>query len=174
MKALWSQLSPATYRDVITSQTKALSGIKREAGDEYVKALISYAIVDLVEFFNVGKSMSEAQVVQTVNLILETYILYKPEDFALCFKKAKMGAFGKVYDRIDGAVILEWLAAYDQGRTEFAVEIQMEKHRPHQAAYMNSRHDRELSASKDVEVISKIKSDSYANRLRNEKVDRQG
>ena len=73
-------------------------------------------------FFNVGKIMNDNQAAQTADLIIEEYYFLKPDDFKLCFNRAKKGLYGKVYDRIDGAVILEWLGRYEKERGSMAMD----------------------------------------------------
>ena len=77
---------------------------------------------DFVDFFNVGTSIGAVQVAQTVDLIIDEYYFFKPDDFKLCFNRAKKGLYGKVYDRIDGAVILEWLGRYEKERGSIAMD----------------------------------------------------
>lgn len=57
--------------------------------------------------------MNADQVMKTVELILEDFSHLKPDDFKLCFNRAKKGYYGKAYDRIDGMVIFEWLQVYE-------------------------------------------------------------
>ncbi|WP_410962762.1 hypothetical protein, partial [Salmonella sp. SAL4446] len=83
----------------------------------YIKGLLTIAVVDLVKFFNVGKTMGAEQVAQTVNFILSDFWMLKIDDVKLCFDNAKRGKYGKVYDRMDGAVILEWLQTHFEART---------------------------------------------------------
>ena len=71
---------------------------------------------DLLDFFSVGKTMGAVQVAQTADLIIEEYYFLKPDDFKLCFSRAKKGLYGKVYDRIDGQVIFDWLNTYEKER----------------------------------------------------------
>lgn len=70
---------------------------------------------DLINFFNVGKSINAETLSETAELIVEQYWNYRPEHFKLCFKWAKMGRLGngQVYDRVDGAVILKWISDFD-------------------------------------------------------------
>lgn len=94
--------------------------MKAELGDVHTKAILTLFIIDAIKFFNVGKSMSDEQVAQTIILIQDDYWMLKPEDFKLCFDNAKKGKYGKVYDRIDGQVILEWLHNYLLARLDFS------------------------------------------------------
>lgn len=60
--------------------------------------------------------MGGDQVRQTADMILEDYSHFKPEDFKLCFSRAKKGHYGKLYDRLDGQIIMGWLMDYDNER----------------------------------------------------------
>lgn len=84
-----------------------------EKGEITVKALLTILIADTVGFLNVGKTMTDVQIGQTIDLILEDYSVYKIDYFILCFKRAKKGLYGKQYDRVDGQVIFNWLSLFD-------------------------------------------------------------
>lgn len=88
-------------------------------GETTVKALLVLEITDLVKFFNVGKSMNDVQIADTIGLILDHYPRLRPDDIKLCFKKSKAGMYGPLYDRLDGQVILGWIFAYTQSKEEF-------------------------------------------------------
>lgn len=64
--------------------------------------------------------MGQEQLVQTIQLIIEDFYYFNIEDFKLCFNNAKRGRYGKVYDRLDGNVIYEWLETYSKERVQFA------------------------------------------------------
>jgi predicted RNA-binding protein Jag len=110
------QLQPNTAIDVLKSQSPSLVKIindLKEDGVTAARALLVILLNDLVGFFNIGKTMSDVQIASTADLILEDFKLLKPDDFVLCFKRAKKGYYGKVYDRLDGQVIIEWLSQYE-------------------------------------------------------------
>lgn len=73
--------------------------------------------------------MTPYQVEMTTELIEETFYYFSPEDFRKCFRGAMSGKYGKIYNRLDGAVIMEWLRAYDIERTEIIVREQMERNK---------------------------------------------
>lgn len=87
----------------------------------------------MVMFFNVGKTMNEQQLVQTVELILQEYWWMRPAEFKYAFNKAKLGRYGngKLYDRIDGAILFEWLNEYTQERDGYFVEENTKKNQQH-------------------------------------------
>ena len=107
-----------TDRDKLT----CLRAIRREVGEMGLNALMVLIITDVVLFFNVGKTMTPEQIAQTVQLILEDYEYLCVEDFKVCFNNAKKGVYGKLYDRIDGAIILEWVETYAQQREKAFIE----------------------------------------------------
>lgn len=105
-------LRPRTISDALDSITPALAEYRKETSETHLQALLVVLVNDLVSFFSVGKTMGQAQLVQTVQLIIEDYYYLNVEDLKLCFNNAKKGVYGKVYDRVDGNIILGWLQQY--------------------------------------------------------------
>lgn len=116
-----------TIEQAIDFSYPQLSKIRKEAGDTVVKTVLIEALSDLVMFFNVGKTMNSAQVLQTVDLILDQYWYLRLSEFKYCFNKAKLGAYGKVYDRIDGAVIFGWIELYLTERKDAVIEANIKR-----------------------------------------------
>ena len=96
---------------------KQLSQLKQELGHKNIIKFIYALLVDLTKTFNVGKGMDESQLIETSTNLVDDFYGFRLVDFAICFKKAKKGSYGKVYDRIDMPTIYEWLLKYDQERT---------------------------------------------------------
>lgn len=107
-----------TVEDVVNNPLAypTLAMIKKEFSEEKMIAFLVFILCDLVEFFNVGKSMNATQIKQTARLIYEEYPYMRIHDFRVCFTNSKKGLYGKVYDRIDGAIIMEWLLAHANDR----------------------------------------------------------
>ena len=118
----YKALHPKTVNDVFQSPSCSIAVMNKNFGEMKLRAFMVNIIIDLVMFFNVGKTMKDTQAAQTADLIIEEFYFFKPDDFKLCFNRAKKGLYGKVYDRIDGAVILEWLGRYDQERGSIAMD----------------------------------------------------
>lgn len=116
------ELRPKNISDVFNAPDLFIGQIAREKGIIASRALLFLLIEDVVSFFNVGKTMNDKQVAVTCDLIIDYYPYFKPEDFKLCFRNAMLGKYGKQYDRLDGAIILEWLKCYDIERSNFAEE----------------------------------------------------
>lgn len=108
--------------DVFRSPNRSLAFlISEQKSDVFVKAVLSILISDTADFLNVGKTMRADQIMQTIDLILEDYVVYKIDFFIACFNKAKKGHYGKQYDRLDGQIIFEWLTQYEY---EYQAEIE--------------------------------------------------
>lgn len=117
-----------TAKEAINSNLPSLATLKRqliaeqpEKGAVIATAFITSIITDLVLSFNVGKQMTPAQVVDVVNYIQTDYYYLKPSELKYCFDKAKKGQYGKLYDRIDGAIIFEWIELYLEERLDAVI-----------------------------------------------------
>jgi len=109
------RLQPNTALDVLKSESPSFSLLASKLGEHgqvAVKAIMTLQVNDLVDFFNIGKTMTASQVANTVNFLAKKCFQYKPDDLKLCFDRAKQGDYGIVYDRIDGQVILTWWDMY--------------------------------------------------------------
>ncbi|MEG2066353.1 MAG: DUF6633 family protein [Tannerellaceae bacterium] len=104
------------------SPSCSLAVINKEFGEDHLRSFMVKILNDILDFFSVGKSMGAVQLATTADLIIEEYYFLKPDDFKLCFNRAKKGQYGKVYDRIDGQVIFDWLHTYVSDRMYTARE----------------------------------------------------
>lgn len=115
----------------MSSGNKSLAVIKKdlgELGQVTVIKVLNLLLIDLIEFFNVGSPMGVEQLNQTTKLIISEYYFLKPDDFRFCFDRAMKGYYGKIYNRLDGAIIMEWLNKYIDERAEFAENESRERH----------------------------------------------
>jgi hypothetical protein len=111
------------YPAVLESSLPTIGSINRQFGIDFTQAYIEGWIVNLREFINVGKKMSDQQTQETAMLIIENYPSLKISDINLIFKRAKLGKFGSMYDRLDGQLVLSWFDAYFNERCEAAANI---------------------------------------------------
>ena len=108
--------SITTPTQVFDSTLPTVGDIKRRYGEDFAQAYIETWIVNICEFVNIGKNMSPSQIYETASMIMDIYPYYKISDINLVFRKAKVGEYGQVYDRLDGQVILSWFARYHKDR----------------------------------------------------------
>ena len=88
---------------------------------------ICLIILDLTKWFNVKNNISETQLYSLASMIMNEYKHLNLLDLGICFKFAKLGKYGKVYDRLDGGLILEWLNRYDADKTEIIVNRRLQQ-----------------------------------------------
>lgn len=84
-----------------------------------------HALKEVRDFFNVGKNMTNPQISITAELIVARFWYFKIEDVKCCFRRAMMRE--KLFDRLDGNIIIGWLQEYDDERTEEAMRISDQK-----------------------------------------------
>lgn len=123
----YNSLRPKTVNDVFDSPSCSIALINKEFGEQHLRAFMVKVLNDILDFFSIGRTMGAIQVATTADLIIEEYYFLKPDDFKLCFNRAKKGYYGKVYDRIDGQVIFEWLNAYTNDRMTTASDTSIQE-----------------------------------------------
>lgn len=113
--------------DVLASKNPSLAALK--VADPVLPYDILVTLInDYLDFLSIGKTMSASQVISTAKLMLEDYSVLKPDDFVLFFNRCKKGYYGKIYDRMDGAQLFEWLEKYMYDReTEIETIRQLEQ-----------------------------------------------
>lgn len=112
-------MAPKSLNDVFASPYLPLSRIVLEVEQIGARAVVSILLREVVEFFNVGKTMNDTQVAMTCDIIIDNYPEYRLEDFKLCFRNAMALKYGKLFDRLDGGIIMEWLSKYTKERNEY-------------------------------------------------------
>lgn len=79
-------------------------------------AALNLLLFHLAKFFNVGKQMTEPQIIDTSGLIIAEFPHLRIDDFALFFRRFKSGFYGAAFDRLDGNVVMVALRAYEDER----------------------------------------------------------
>lgn len=112
---------------MVSAKTPTIAQIKNNVSLDDARALLSIAVCELCDFFNVGKNMNDTQIALTVDIMLERYWYLRLEEIKFCFRRAM--AREKLFDRLDGNIILGWLGQYDAERTEEALRISEQEDR---------------------------------------------
>lgn len=123
------QTPPRTVSDVFYSGMPAMATLKKERGESTARAVLVLLVNDMLDFFNAGNDMNDTQVALTVDFILEEYPYMQADDIALCFRNAMKGKYGKLYNRIDGQIIMGWLREYNRERCTAASEQSYNEHK---------------------------------------------
>jgi len=114
------QIAVNSFKDILNSNCFSIFEISINKGEEYVSAQLITGLIDLFEFFAVGRTIDEHQIKQINSLILSRYANLTLADFLLIFNMAKTSNFSqKIYDHIDGAIFFSWVNEYiEQKRNE--------------------------------------------------------
>lgn len=94
-------------------EQKTLSVLRIEDELEAIDA-VALLICWLIEQINVKRSMSDDQVDNLAADLLHTYGWMRLEDVALCFKNGLRGQYAAILDRLDAAIIHDWLRQYGE------------------------------------------------------------
>ena len=121
-------------------------GRNAKENEEKTTDIIMLMLIKFQDFYNCKNKMNKEQLIETAQLILDTFKHLNYYDIAMCFKIAKSNE--KIYDRIDGGMILEWLVRYDITRTGLIV-TEREKER--------TRHNSEWSTLSERSSVQKLK-----------------
>lgn len=110
---------------MVAAGTPTIANIKNNVSLADARALLSIAICEVCDFFNVGKNMNDVQIAMTADMIIERFWHLKLEEIKYCFRRAM--ANERLFDRLDGNIIIGWLREYDAERTEEAIRISEQK-----------------------------------------------
>ncbi|MEG0646936.1 MAG: DUF6633 family protein [Bacteroides sp.] len=126
-------LNPKKVEDVFLSFEPSIGTIIKEFGETKARAAVVYLMADALEFFNASETMSDTQVATTVDLIIEEYPYMKTDDIKLCFKNAMKMKYGKIYNRIDGSIVMGWFREYNKERCAVADNQSWDEHKAHKS-----------------------------------------
>lgn len=99
-------------------QASSLKKLIQTTDEEVVVSGLITLILRTSAFFNIGKSMSEEQAIETAYLLLDKYPHESFEDFVIMFRNAKTGKYGELYNRLDGQIIFKWMGEYLDEKAE--------------------------------------------------------
>ena len=83
--------------------------------EERTSDIIMLMLIQFQDFYNCKSKMGKAQLLETTHIIVQQFRHFNYYDIGLALKDAKMRE--KIYDRVDGGMILEYLTHHDINRT---------------------------------------------------------
>lgn len=90
---------------------------------ENIYTSIELLLAQLEMSVNIGKNINEDQLAGIAKAIYSRYYKFSIEEVALVLRKGRQGDFGKLYDRLDEMIIMEWFEKYDcSGEREALVQ----------------------------------------------------
>jgi hypothetical protein len=142
--------------DVFKTDYPTLGKVKRTYGAPFTEKYIAAWIVNVIDFFQVGKKMGEQQIIETAMMVVDDYWMLNLADVNLIFTRAKKGYFGELYDRLDGGTILGWFRAYLDERHEAAEHLSAREHEAYKRGNSERTTGREVQAMKEAIKKHKI------------------
>lgn len=85
-------------------------------------------VINVVKFHHTTEKMAPEEVFECAFRIANQFKGLTLEDIALCFYQAQNGAFGEVYNRIDGGVLINWLHKYQDRMQALGMERELQRH----------------------------------------------
>ena len=114
--------------DVRPENAIMLSQLKRGLNTDESMFVVSMMIREVRDWFNVKGNMTDKQIAMTAKMILDYPDFY---DLSLgniksCFQKRMMSE--KLYDRLDGNIIITWLKEFKRNMSESCYETAERNH----------------------------------------------
>ncbi len=85
--------------------------LKRVVEPRQISIALDIQLTRLVANLNLKWSLNDHQIKTIVEDLIDTYPAESLDDFILCFKKARQGAYGELI-RLDGPIIFSWMGDY--------------------------------------------------------------
>lgn len=114
-------------------------------GENQIATVLTGLILRTSSFFNITNNLSEDQAIETAFMLIDRFSTETIEDFVLMFKNAKAGKYGKLFNRLDGQIILEWMGLYLEEKAEYRETL-------HQRVKSNSANE-----SNDITKLIEVK-----------------
>lgn len=101
---------------MIEADSPNLWTLRKHMGDVKVKAVLVYALVWLSELVSVERNLTQVQVAELANDILNDHGYLKVEEVKYIFKSAVRSE--KIFGRLDYNVVMGWIERYAAQRAE--------------------------------------------------------
>lgn len=141
------------------------SAIAKNNGHNIVKDTLCLMFAKVVRVFNVARNADPTQIVEAVELIESEYFWLKLSDIYFICKQAKMGKYGKTYERIDVPTILGWVETHVNERLMIAEEKSLQEHDKYSGHEKDRKYDGYISKLHEEQTTDKqaqIKNLAYA------------
>ena len=116
-----------TINDAMYSEAPALASM-RVKDKELAENMLKLMFAKTARAFNITRNIEPGQIVELVDVVMHDFYYLKLSEIFYVLKQAKMGKFGKTYERLDEPTILGWFNTYAEERTVIAVEQTLSKH----------------------------------------------
>lgn len=125
----YAELRPEKISDARPDNAPNLAQIQKENGFANALAVLTLAIHEVKEWFNVKNNITHDQEAMTAEMILDAPVFYDLTlgNIKACFRERMMGE--KLYDRLDGSIIIGWLREFKSRMAEHCENVNIGRDR---------------------------------------------
>ncbi len=106
----YDALTPAKADEPLTDATPTLARIQQGLGAPGARLAVSVALLELSEWFNVQKNLTDRQIAMVADMIVKVHWDLSLNDIKAVFEEKKQTA--KLFGKLDGSDIMGWIADY--------------------------------------------------------------
>lgn len=153
-----------SVKDAMTNAAPCLVSMKAK-NPEMADNVLKLMVAKTARAFNIARNIEPIQVVDTVETIQQEFYYLKLSEVFYVLKQAKMGYFGKTYERIDEPTIIGWFQSYAEERMQMAESESLQKHDQHTYAEKDRKYDgfiSKLHAEQSNKEETRIKNLAFA------------
>lgn len=140
----------------IKAEVPSLAQIKKAYGAEVVQSYIKLWLIDINEYMDFKRPMSELQIEQCAILIYNDNPFLNIADFHVFFTRLKKGQYGTLYESLNGAKLISLLEQYVKERMQCCYDETLQNHE-------NLKYKDE----KQYSLEAKIKAEAKKNKSKN-------
>jgi hypothetical protein len=112
-----------TMQDAINNNAPSIITVKkqlqkRDGSSRMISDVLKLMVAKTVRAFNIARNIEPQQIVDLVETIEQEFYFLKLSEVHLILRDAKMGKYGKLYERIDEPTVIGWFQDYVDKRTE--------------------------------------------------------
>lgn len=116
-----------SLKQAIALQEPSIVSLQKRFGSDFIQAYIATWLINLNAFLNLKYPMSEQQIEETAEFIINDFYSLTVVDVYLIMRNAKTGFYGKFYESLNGAMILTWFNNYFEERCNVFEEMSIQE-----------------------------------------------
>jgi hypothetical protein len=109
---LMPQINPKNATEAANLNVPTLRQVSLAKGEDKAATLVEVALLNVRALLNIGGNLRDEQMYAIATEIVNDFPLLKISEIAFAIKQGIKGGYGKIYDRVDLAVISDWLRIY--------------------------------------------------------------
>lgn len=127
-------------KDAMKNESPSLALMKKKNKD-LADNILKLMVAKTARSFNITRNIEPNQILDLVETLNTDFYYLKLSEIYYIFKQAKMGKFGKTYERIDEPTILGWFNTYVEERFEIAETESLIEHQKFTAHEKQRQYD---------------------------------